>query len=156
MRRRLAGLLVVAMGFGLGLAGCSSGEGCGSTGGQCRASPEVTLSVPTDGSLTYDARGDYAGLEGTLRGERSGSRACLYLDSTTGLAKGRVNLVFPKGYSSTDQLVLFDEQHRLVVKSGNPVVVAVAPVLSTVKPQGCSAAGAGTARALHVEPARSG
>jgi hypothetical protein len=155
MHRRLASLLVLGVAFGLGSAGCSTGEGCGTPGGQCRASPEVKLSVPTDVSLTYNPKGDYAGLEGTLRGERSGFRVCLYLESTSGRAQGRVNLVFPRGYYSTDQLVLFDERHRRVAKTRNLVVVSIAPQLSSMTPHGCSAAGAGTARALHVEPASS-
>jgi hypothetical protein len=108
-------LIVVAV--GLGLMACSSQEDCSGATGQCRASAEVSLSVPTDATLTYDSNGDYAGIEGSLRGERSGERACLYVDSKRGLAEGRVNLVFPKGYSSTDQLGLHDDEHRLVAKS---------------------------------------
>jgi hypothetical protein len=152
MRRSLSPLLtLIVIAVGLGLTACSPQKGCSGATGQCRASPEVSLSVPTDATLTYDSKGDYAGVEGTLRGERSGKRACLYVNSKRGLAKGRVNLVFPKGYSSTDQLGLHDDKHRLVAKSGDPVVVSISPKLLTATPPGCSTPGAGTAQALHLE-----
>lgn len=149
--RSRASLLIATAVAAFALSGCTATGGCTGAGGQCRASPEVSLTVPTDASLTYNPAGDYAGLEGILRGERSGSRACLYIESASGLAKGRVNLVFPAGYSSTDQLALFDSTRRLIAKTRNPVVISIAPSLSAATPPGCSTPGVGSARALHVE-----
>lgn len=123
------------------LAGCSGPQ------------PVINPSVATDGSLTYDSRGDYAGVEGVLSTEQVGGALCVYVDSTAGLGRGRVNLVFPAGYSALGDRVVRDAEERTVASKGDRVVVSTMPKLTREAPAGCSSVGVGTARALHLEQA---
>jgi hypothetical protein len=113
--------------------------------------------VPTDGPTlatspapAYDARGDYAGVFGVLRAERSGDRICLFVDATSGMATGRVDLVFPSGWTATAGGELRDAGGAVVARPGAKVAVSVLPALIDGTPAGCGSPGAATAQALHV------
>lgn len=107
--------------------------------------------LATDGTLSYDNRGDYAGVEGVLQSEQAGGALCVYVDSTAGPGRGRVNLVFPAGYSAVGDRVVRDAEETIVASKGRRVLVSTMPELSKEAPAGCSSAGVGTARALHLE-----
>ena len=113
----------------------------------CAAGP----SLSTDATLKYDSRGDYAGLFGTAHVEQADGGLCVYVDSKSGIGKGRVNLIFPGGYSATSGGQVRDGWGSKVVSEGDRVAVSIAPSLVSTLPAGCTSAGVGTAKALHLE-----
>lgn len=116
----------------------------------CANSSAAVPTLTTDAPLNYDSRGDYAGVFGVVHTERDGSAFCVWVDSVAGVVRGRVNLIFPTGYSATPAGEVVDPGGAVVVSEGKKVAVSVMPALTDKLPGGCSAAGAGTARALHV------
>jgi hypothetical protein len=125
---------VVAVGVLAALTGCAAGP-----------------ALSTDSSLSYDSRGDYAGVFGTAHIEQADGGLCVYVDSEQGIGRGRVNLIFPGGWSATATGQVRDGWGSEVVSDGDRVAVSVAPTLVSTLPVGCSAAGVGTAKALHVD-----
>jgi hypothetical protein len=100
--------------------------------------------------LTYDSRGDYAGVFGVVHTETTGGALCVWVDSVAGIGRGRVNLIFPTGYSATPGGEVHGPDGAVAASDGRKVAVSVMPVLTATVPAGCSAAGVGTARALHI------
>jgi hypothetical protein len=135
----------------LGAAGCAAVDECG--GASC-APAARSLSVPTDASLRYDPRGDYAGAFGTLGGRVDGRTACFWIDGSRN-GSGPVTryvLVLPAGYGAllepTGRLDLLGPGGAPVAHVGRRVAVSVTPDPIDA-PAGCPAGPA--LGALHLD-----
>ena len=116
------------------------------------AGGSTSLTVPTDGSYSYDPSGDYAGVIGRLEARRTGDRVCFWVSSTTEtgpFGRSPWYLVFPAGYHATAALDLIDDTGAEVAAVGDRVAVFTTTSALGTTPKGCATGT--TLGALHVE-----
>jgi hypothetical protein len=108
-------------------------------------SPDLRISTSPD--LHYNERGDYAGLEGTMKATRHGNTACYTLDVAND-GSAPYALTFPAGWGAKKDLTLVDDSGRTVILPNYEAEVWVTPS-DVGQPDYCPA---GPARGVfHIE-----